>query len=118
MSNPVPAPSRLRDTLRFIGPGLIVTASFISPFRAERRMARELFDDGEFIEVFVDTPLVVAEGRDVKGLYAKARAGKIPNFTGIDSPYEAPEAPELRLDTVAETSEALAERVVERLLAG
>jgi bifunctional enzyme CysN/CysC len=96
--------------------GLIVLVSFISPFRAERRMARELFDDGEFIEVFVDTPLAVAEGRDVKGLYAKARAGKIPNFTGIDSPYEVPEAPELRLDTVAQTSEALAELVVERLL--
>jgi bifunctional enzyme CysN/CysC len=96
--------------------GLIVLVSFISPFRAERRMARELFDDGEFIEVFVDTPLAVAESRDVKGLYAKARAGKIPNFTGIDSPYEAPEAPELRLDTVAQTSEALAEQVVQRLL--
>ncbi len=97
--------------------GLIVLVSFISPFRAERRMARELFDGGEFIEVFVDTPLAVAEGRDVKGLYAKARAGKIPNFTGIDSPYEVPEAPEMRLDTVAQTPEALAETVVERLLA-
>ena len=96
--------------------GLIVLVSFISPFRAERRMARDLFADGEFIEVFVDTPLAVAEGRDVKGLYAKARAGKIPNFTGIDSPYEVPEAPELRLDTQAETPEALAETVVERLL--
>ncbi|MEQ1512785.1 MAG: sulfate adenylyltransferase subunit CysN [Lysobacteraceae bacterium] len=98
--------------------GLIVLVSFISPFRAERRMARELFDDGEFIEVFVDTPLAVAESRDVKGLYAKARAGKIPNFTGIDSPYEVPEAPELRLDTQAEAPEALAERAVERLLGG
>jgi bifunctional enzyme CysN/CysC len=96
--------------------GLIVLVSFISPFRAERRMARELFAEGEFVEVFVDTPLAVAEQRDVKGLYAKARAGKIPNFTGIDSPYEVPEAPELRLDTVAESSEALAERVVARLL--
>ncbi len=96
--------------------GLIVLVSFISPFRAERRMARELFDEGEFIEVFVDTPLAVAEGRDVKGLYAKARAGKIPNFTGIDSPYEVPEAPEMRLDTVAQAPEALAESVVERLL--
>jgi bifunctional enzyme CysN/CysC len=97
--------------------GLIVLVSFISPFRAERRMARELFDHGDFIEVFVDTPLAVAESRDVKGLYAKARAGKIPNFTGIDSPYEVPEAPELRLDTQAETPEALAETVVKRLLA-
>ena len=98
--------------------GLIVLVSFISPFRAERRMARDLFDGGEFIEVFVDTPLAVAEGRDVKGLYAKARAGKIPNFTGIDSPYEIPESPEMRLDTMAQTPEALAESVVERLLGG
>ena len=96
--------------------GLIVLVSFISPFRAERRMARELFDDGEFIEVFVDTPLAVAENRDVKGLYAKARAGKIPNFTGIDSPYEVPEAPELRLNTEAQTPDVLAEEVVARLL--
>jgi bifunctional enzyme CysN/CysC len=96
--------------------GLIVLVSFISPYRAERRMARELFGSDEFIEVFVDTPLEVAEQRDVKGLYAKARAGKIPNFTGIDSPYEVPETPELRLDTVGETSEALAQRVVDRLL--
>jgi bifunctional enzyme CysN/CysC len=97
--------------------GLIVLVSFISPFRAERRMARELFEDGEFVEVFVDTPLSVAEQRDVKGLYAKARAGKIPNFTGISSPYETPETPELRLDTVGETVEQLAQRVVDRLLA-
>ncbi len=96
--------------------GLIVLVSFISPFRAERRMARDLFDDGEFVEVFVDTPLAVAEQRDVKGLYAKARAGQIPNFTGIDSPYEVPEAAELRLDTVAESAEALAQRVVGYLL--
>ncbi|TXI49635.1 MAG: sulfate adenylyltransferase subunit CysN [Lysobacter sp.] len=96
--------------------GLIVLVSFISPFRAERRMARELFGDGEFVEVFVDTPLEEAERRDVKGLYAKARAGKIPNFTGIDSPYEIPETPELRLTTVDERPEILAERVVERLL--
>ncbi len=73
--------------------GLIVLVSFISPFRAERRMARERFGEGEFVEVFVDVPLAVAEARDVKGLYAKARAGQIPNFTGIDSPYEAPETP-------------------------
>ena len=96
--------------------GLIVLVSFISPFRAERRMARERFAPGEFIEVFVDTPLDVAEQRDVKGLYAKARAGWIPNFTGIDSPYEVPESPDLRLDTTRESAEALAERVVARLL--
>ncbi|MGY3265327.1 sulfate adenylyltransferase subunit CysN [Lysobacter sp. HA35] len=96
--------------------GLIVLVSFISPFRSERRLARELFDDGEFVEVFVDTPLDVAESRDVKGLYAKARAGKIPNFTGIDSPYEAPENAELVLDTVNESSETLAARVVDALL--
>ncbi|HEY4555469.1 MAG TPA: adenylyl-sulfate kinase, partial [Lysobacter sp.] len=96
--------------------GLIVLVSFISPFRAERRMARELFGPGEFVEVFVDTPLEEAERRDVKGLYAKARAGRIPNFTGIDSPYEIPEAPELHLDTLAEPAAALAQRVVDRLL--
>ncbi|MBX3714188.1 MAG: sulfate adenylyltransferase subunit CysN [Lysobacter sp.] len=96
--------------------GLIVLVSFISPFRAERQMARELFEGDEFVEVHVDTPLEVAEGRDVKGLYAKARAGKIPNFTGIDSPYEAPVSPELRLDTVAHTPEDLAEAVVRRIL--
>ncbi|WP_082611239.1 sulfate adenylyltransferase subunit CysN [Lysobacter sp. Root916] len=96
--------------------GLIVLVSFISPFRAERRMARELFGPDEFVEVYVDTPLAVAEGRDVKGLYAKARAGKIPNFTGIDSPYEAPEAPELVLNTVEQVAEDLAQRVIDRLL--
>jgi bifunctional enzyme CysN/CysC len=96
--------------------GLIVIVSFISPFRAERRMARELFEPGEFVEVFVDTPIEVAEQRDVKGLYAKARAGQIPNFTGIDSPYEVPEHPELVLDTVGQTTQALAEQVIQRLL--
>ncbi|MFT4257173.1 MAG: sulfate adenylyltransferase subunit CysN [Pseudoxanthomonas sp.] len=92
--------------------GLIVLVSFISPFRAERRMARERFAEGEFIEVFVDTPLALAESRDVKGLYAKARAGQIPNFTGIDSPYEAPEQPELHLHADAHAPEALAEQVL------
>jgi bifunctional enzyme CysN/CysC len=96
--------------------GLIVLVSFISPFRSERRMARELFKAGEFIEVHVDTPLEVAEQRDVKGLYAKARAGEIPNFTGISSPYEAPEHAELVLDTTAESPEQLAQRVVDRAL--
>jgi len=95
--------------------GLIVLVSFISPFRAERRMARERFAEGEFIEVFVDVPLEVAEARDVKGLYRKARAGQIPNFTGIDSPYEAPEHPELHLDAGSESAEAMAQRVLDRL---
>jgi bifunctional enzyme CysN/CysC len=95
--------------------GLIVLTAFISPFRAERRLAREILQDGEFIEVFVDTPLAVAEARDVKGLYAKARAGQLKNFTGIDSPYEAPEAPELRIDTTAMSPVEAAERIVEWL---
>ncbi|MEH6417705.1 sulfate adenylyltransferase subunit CysN [Pseudomonas sp. CGJS7] len=95
--------------------GLIVLVSFISPFRAERGLARELFEDGEFVEVFVDTPLQEAERRDVKGLYAKARAGKIPNFTGIDSPYEAPENPELHLATLDDDPQTLAQRVVDYL---
>ena len=92
--------------------GLIVLVSFISPFRAERRLARELLDEGEFIEVFVDTPLAVAEQRDVKGLYKKARAGELKNFTGVDSPYEAPERPEIRIDTTAMTPAEAAEQVV------
>jgi bifunctional enzyme CysN/CysC len=91
--------------------GLIVLVSFISPFRAERRMARDLMGPGEFIEVHVDTPLAEAERRDVKGLYKKARAGELKNFTGIDSPYEAPEAPEIRLDTTALTPEEAAETI-------
>jgi bifunctional enzyme CysN/CysC len=81
--------------------GLIVLVASISPFRSERRMARELVEEGEFVEVFVDTPLDVAEARDPKHLYAKARRGEIRNFTGIDSPYEPPEAPELRIGTTA-----------------
>jgi bifunctional enzyme CysN/CysC len=96
--------------------GLIVLVSFISPFREERRMARELFVPGEFHEVFVDTPLAVCEARDVKGLYAKARAGGIKNFTGIDSPYEAPEAAEIHLHAAEESPEQLAERVIQAVL--
>ncbi|WP_258079494.1 sulfate adenylyltransferase subunit CysN [Xanthomonas arboricola] len=92
--------------------GLIVLVSFISPFRAERQLARERFDAGDFVEVFVDVPLAVAEARDVKGLYRKARAGQIPNFTGIDSPYEAPEAPEVHLHADGENVEALARHVL------
>jgi len=95
--------------------GLIVVTAFISPFRAERRMARGLLADGEFIEVHVDTPLAVAEQRDVKGLYKKARRGELANFTGIDSPYEAPESPEIRLDTTQMSAEQAADRVVELL---
>ncbi len=96
--------------------GLIVLVSFISPFRSERRMARELFSDGEFLEVFIDTPLAEAERRDVKGLYKKARRGELKNFTGIDSPYEAPETPELRIDTTAMSPDQAAEHIVQRLL--
>jgi len=95
--------------------GLIVLVSFISPFRAERQMARARFAPGEFIEVFVDVPLAVAEARDVKGLYAKARAGQIPNFTGIDSPYEAPEVPELHLLADQESTGQMVARVLAQL---
>ena len=98
-----------------IDAGLIVLASFISPFRSERRMARDLLDEGEFFEVFVDTPLDVAESRDVKGLYKKARAGELKNFTGIDSPYEEPESPEIIVNTTATSAEDAAEAIVARL---
>jgi bifunctional enzyme CysN/CysC len=96
--------------------GLIVLTAFISPFRAERAMARSLLGEGEFIEVFVDTPIEVAETRDVKGLYAKARRGELTNFTGIDSPYEAPESPELVINTVDCSADAAADQVVAMLL--
>ncbi len=92
--------------------GLIVLVSFISPFKAERLMARERLGDGEFIEVFVDTPLAEAEKRDVKGLYAKARRGELKNFTGITSPYEAPESPEIRVDTGETSAEQAANAIV------
>jgi bifunctional enzyme CysN/CysC len=96
--------------------GLVVIASFISPFRAERQMARDLLADGEFVEVFVDAPLAVAEQRDPKGLYAKARRGELVNFTGIDSPYEAPERPEVWLDASGTTpATANADVVIEYL---
>ena len=93
--------------------GLIVLVSFISPFRAERRMARGLVGEREFVEVFVDTPLSVAEGRDPKGLYRKARRGELKNFTGIDSPYEAPDQPEIRIDT----TRSLPDQAVDEILA-
>jgi len=95
--------------------GLIVMVSFISPFRAERRMARALFEFGEFFEVHVDTPLAVAESRDVKGLYKKARRGELKNFTGIDSPYEPPEKPEIYIDTTAASADESASAIVEQL---
>ena len=93
--------------------GLIVLVSFISPFRAERAMARGLFESGEFIEVHVDLSLQAAERRDPKGLYAKARAGQLKNFTGIDSPYEAPAAAEIRIETEACTPEQAADQVMD-----
>ncbi|MGY4396169.1 bifunctional enzyme CysN/CysC [Sphingomonas sp. UYAg733] len=96
--------------------GLIVLTAFISPFRAERDLVRGMMPYGEFVEVFVDTPLELAEARDVKGLYAKARSGTIANFTGISSPYEAPVNPDIRIDTVRESPEAAAERIVEHIM--
>jgi bifunctional enzyme CysN/CysC len=99
----------------FVDAGLIVIVAFISPFRAERRMARELVADGEFLEVFVDTPIEECKKRDPKGLYKRAEAGEIKNFTGIDSPYEAPEHPELHLKTAGKRPEALVEVVLNDL---
>jgi bifunctional enzyme CysN/CysC len=96
--------------------GLIVITAFISPFRAEREMVRQMLPEGEFVEIFIDTPLVEAERRDVKGLYAKARAGALKNFTGIDSPYEAPDSAELRIDTTSLSPEQAADQIVEYLL--
>ena len=92
--------------------GLIVLTAFISPFRAERRMVREMSQPGEFVEIYVETPLEVAEQRDVKGLYKKARAGQLMHFTGIDSPYEPPEHPEIRVNTVETSAEEAAEEIV------
>ncbi|WBY17442.1 sulfate adenylyltransferase subunit CysN [Erythrobacteraceae bacterium WH01K] len=96
--------------------GLIVLTAFISPFRAERRMVRDMLPEGEFIEIFVDTPLEVAEERDVKGLYKKARAGDLKNFTGIDSPYEEPENAEIRVNTVEMTPEEAARYIVDQIM--
>jgi bifunctional enzyme CysN/CysC len=96
--------------------GLIVLTAFISPFRAERDIVRAMLPEGDFVEIFVDTPIEVAEARDVKGLYKKARSGEIRNFTGISSPYERPERPDIRVDTTRETPEAAAERIVEHIM--
>ena len=95
--------------------GLICISSFISPFASEREMVRSMMDEGEFVEVFVDTPLDVCEQRDVKGLYAKARAGELPNFTGISSPYESPQDPEIRIDTTQVSAEEAAEQIIDYL---
>jgi bifunctional enzyme CysN/CysC len=96
--------------------GLIVLTAFISPFRAERDMVRAMMPEGEFVEIFVDTPLEVAEARDVKGLYKKARAGQLKNFTGIDSPYEPPEKPDIRVNTVEMSPVEAAEHIVRQLM--
>ena len=107
---------RVAETAKLmLDAGLIVITSFISPFKAERELARSLFDQGEFIEIFVDTSLEVCEQRDPKGLYSKARAGDIRNFTGIDSPYEPPDNPEMVIDTVSKTVEEAADQIIEYL---
>lgn len=101
----------------FVDAGMIVVTAFISPFRAERQLARDLLAEGEFVEVFVKAPLDVCEERDPKGLYKKARQGEIKNFTGIDSPYEEPENPELVLDNAANTVEENVAKIIEYLKA-
>ena len=95
--------------------GLICITSFISPFESERRMARSLHEENEFIEVFVDTPLSVCEERDVKGLYAKARSGNLPNFTGITAPFEVPIDPDVRIDTTKMSVEDAADIILEHI---
>ncbi|MNV75626.1 putative adenylyl-sulfate kinase [compost metagenome] len=96
----------------FVDAGVVVLVAFISPFRAERQAARELFADGDFLEVFVDVPLAVAEQRDTKGLYQKARSGALPHLTGIDSPYESPTASDLALRTDLLSIDACVERLL------
>lgn len=92
--------------------GLIALVAFISPFRRERAMARKLVGAGEFVEIFIDTPIAVAEARDPKGLYKKARRGELKDFTGIDSPYEPPENPEIRIDTTVLSADEAADRII------
>jgi adenylylsulfate kinase-like enzyme len=96
--------------------GLIVLTSFISPFKSERRLSRELLKEGEFIEAFVNTPLEICEVRDPKGLYKKARAGELPNFTGIDSDYEPPENPEIEVEAGTRSADDIAEEIVAKIL--
>lgn len=100
----------------FVDAGIIALASFISPFRSDRMIVRELFEPNEFLEVFVSAPLDICEKRDPKGLYKKARSGQIPNFTGVDSPYEPPENAELVLDTTGGTPEQCADLVIDYML--
>ena len=95
--------------------GIVVLTSFISPFRAERDMARRLFENGKFVEIHVDTPIEEAEKRDVKGLYAKARRGELPNFTGVDSPYESPENAEIHLNSGEDSIEDCVQQIVDYL---
>jgi len=97
----------------FVEAGTLAICCFISPFEAERELVRSLVGEGEFLEIFVDTPLEVCEARDPKGLYARARAGLIPNFTGVSSPYERPQTPDLLLDTTQHTPEQLAQQVID-----
>jgi bifunctional enzyme CysN/CysC len=108
---------RIAETAKlFVDAGLIVLTAFISPFRSERRMAREMLEEGEFIEIFVDTPIEVCEQRDPKGLYQKARSGELKNFTGVDSDYEPPENPEIVVNGAEASAEELAEEIVKYLL--
>lgn len=100
----------------FVDAGLVVLTAFISPFREDRQTAKELVGAENFVEVFVDTPLEICEKRDVKGLYAKARAGKIPNFTGIDSPFERPESPDIHIETDGKSVEESLKELVQQLL--
>ncbi len=99
----------------FVDAGLITLSAFISPFKKDRELAREMLEEGEFIEVFIDVPLGVCESRDPKGLYKKARSGEIKNFTGIDSPYEAPENPEIHINNPAQSPEESASQIIDYL---
>ncbi len=101
----------------FVDAGLITLSAFISPFQRDRALAREMLEEGEFLEVFVDAPLTVCEDRDPKGLYRKARSGAIKNFTGIDSPYEAPDAPEIHVKNAEQGPEASVQQIIDYLIA-
>ena len=108
---------RIAETAKlFVDAGMIVLTSFISPFKSERRLARELLEEGEFVEIFVNTPLEICEVRDPKGLYKKARAGELPNFTGIDSDYEPPENPEIEVEAGTRSADDIAEEIVAKIL--